>query len=53
MAVDGISFDLALGKATGLIGPNGAGKSTALKLIAGAVRPQGGEILLDGGRRSR
>ena len=36
-AVDGLSFDLVPGKATGLIGPNGAGKSTALKLIAGAV----------------
>jgi branched-chain amino acid transport system ATP-binding protein len=47
-AVDGLSFDLVPGKATGLIGPNGAGKSTALKLIAGAVRPQGGQVLVDG-----
>jgi branched-chain amino acid transport system permease protein len=47
-AVDGLSFDLAPGKATGLIGPNGAGKSTALKLIAGAARPQSGQVLVDG-----
>ena len=47
-AVDGLSFDLVPGRATGLIGPNGAGKSTALKLIAGAVRPQGGQVLVDG-----
>jgi branched-chain amino acid transport system permease protein len=47
-AVDGLSFDLAPGQVTGLIGPNGAGKSTALKLIAGAVRPSAGQVVVDG-----
>jgi branched-chain amino acid transport system permease protein len=47
-AVDGVSFDLAPGKATGLIGPNGAGKSTALKLIAGALPPSAGHVVLGG-----
>jgi ABC-type branched-subunit amino acid transport system ATPase component/ABC-type branched-subunit amino acid transport system permease subunit len=47
-AVDGLSFDLVPGEATGLIGPNGAGKSTALKLIAGALRPHGGQVLVEG-----
>jgi len=47
-AVDGLSFDLAPGQVTGLIGPNGAGKSTALKLIAGAVRPAAGRVVVDG-----
>lgn len=47
-AVDGLSFELAPGQATGLIGPNGAGKSTALKLIAGAVPPTSGQVTVDG-----
>jgi ABC-type branched-subunit amino acid transport system ATPase component/ABC-type branched-subunit amino acid transport system permease subunit len=47
-AVNGLSFELAPGQATGLIGPNGAGKSTVLKLIAGAIAPSGGHILVDG-----
>jgi ABC-type branched-subunit amino acid transport system ATPase component/ABC-type branched-subunit amino acid transport system permease subunit len=47
-AVDGLSFRLVPGKATGLIGPNGAGKSTALKLIAGAMRPSAGQVVLGG-----
>jgi branched-chain amino acid transport system permease protein len=46
-AVDGLSFELAPGKATGLIGPNGAGKSTALKLISGAIAPNSGQVLID------
>lgn len=46
-AVDGLSFDLPAGEVTGLIGPNGAGKSTALKLIAGAIAPSGGQVLVD------
>lgn len=47
-AVDGLSFELAPGQVTGLIGPNGAGKSTVLKLIAGAIAPSGGQVLVDG-----
>jgi ABC-2 type transport system ATP-binding protein len=31
-----------------LIGPNGAGKSTTLKALVGLVRPDGGELLVDG-----
>jgi len=45
-AVDKVSFELPPGTATGLIGPNGAGKSTALKLIAGALAPNGGQVVL-------
>ena len=47
-AVDGVSFVLPHGEITGLIGPNGAGKSTALKMIAGALPPTRGQILVDG-----
>lgn len=47
-AVDGATFSLPRGSLTGLIGPNGAGKSSALRLIAGALRPSNGSIVLDG-----
>ncbi|WP_236789399.1 ribosomal protection-like ABC-F family protein [Amycolatopsis sp. GM8] len=36
------------GGRTGLVAPNGAGKSTLLKLIAGALRPGGGSVSVDG-----
>jgi branched-chain amino acid transport system ATP-binding protein len=47
-AVAGVSFDVPRGRITGLIGPNGAGKSTALGMIAGAIRPSRGSVLLNG-----
>jgi len=47
-AVDGVSFDVGEGRITGLIGPNGAGKSTVLGMVAGAIGPTGGSILLNG-----
>ncbi len=47
-AVDGCSFQVPRGQITGLIGPNGAGKSTAVSLLAGSIRPDGGQISLLG-----
>ncbi|WP_211465054.1 ABC transporter ATP-binding protein [Collimonas silvisoli] len=47
-AVDGVSFQVRQGQTLGLIGPNGAGKSTTVGLICGLLRPDAGEILLDG-----
>ncbi len=47
-AVDGMSLDLMRGEILGLIGPNGAGKTTLFNLIAGALRPTSGQILLNG-----
>ena len=44
----GASFALERGTATALLGPNGAGKTTLLRLASGVLRPQTGEILLDG-----
>jgi sodium transport system ATP-binding protein len=43
-----ISFALPVGAVVALIGGNGAGKSTLLRLIAGALRPDAGEIVLFG-----
>ncbi|MCJ1899189.1 ABC transporter ATP-binding protein [Paracoccus versutus] len=45
---DDVSFDLQPGEALGIIGPNGAGKSTLFNLITGNLRPDAGQILLDG-----
>jgi lipopolysaccharide export system ATP-binding protein len=38
------------GEAVGLLGPNGAGKTTVFTIIMGLIRPDQGEILLDGRR---
>ena len=47
-AVDGVSFAVPKGGIVALIGPNGAGKTTTFNLIAGAIRPDGGRVRLDG-----
>jgi branched-chain amino acid transport system ATP-binding protein len=47
-AVRGISLSVAAGELAVLLGANGAGKSSTLKAIAGALRPSGGRITLDG-----
>ena len=43
-ALDGVSFDTAPGRVTGLIGPDGAGKTTLMRLACGLLRPALGEI---------
>src|SRR5882757_3902217 len=48
LALDGATISLSSGEIHGLVGHNGAGKSTLLRLLAGAERPDAGELLLDG-----
>lgn len=47
-AVAALDLKLERGEVLGLLGVNGAGKSTTLALIAGALRPDAGRVLLDG-----
>ena len=47
-ALDHADFDLYPGEILAVIGDNGAGKSTLIKAISGAVRPDEGEIRLEG-----
>ena len=47
-AVRGVSLAVAAGERRALIGPNGAGKTTLFGLIAGAIRPDRGRVLLRG-----
>ena len=48
MVLKGISFRVHRGEAVGLIGKNGCGKSTTLKLLARILRPNGGQIRING-----
>jgi ABC-2 type transport system ATP-binding protein len=48
LAVDDLSFTIEKGSVVGFLGPNGAGKSTTLKMIAGFLAPDAGEVILNG-----
>lgn len=48
VAIDGISFNVSKGEVFGLLGSNGAGKSTTIKILAGILRPSGGEVFVGG-----
>ncbi len=48
--VQKVSLDLVPGRLIGVIGPNGAGKSTLVRLLSGLLRPDAGQVTLDGRR---
>ena len=48
MVVHDVSLSVRQGEAVGLLGPNGAGKTTVFYMITGLVKPDKGEIELDG-----
>jgi branched-chain amino acid transport system ATP-binding protein len=47
-AADGVSFSLQHHEFVAIIGPNGAGKTTFLNLVTGYLKPQKGEVWLEG-----
>jgi ABC-type Fe3+/spermidine/putrescine transport system ATPase subunit len=47
-ALDGVTLEVEPGERLALLGPSGCGKTTALKIIAGLLEPDSGDVLLDG-----
>ncbi|MDD4571342.1 MAG: ABC transporter ATP-binding protein [Clostridia bacterium] len=47
-ALFGVSINVNDGEVVSVVGSNGAGKSTLLKAISGLMKPEGGEVVLDG-----
>jgi ABC-2 type transport system ATP-binding protein len=48
IAVDNLSLTVRKAEIFGLLGPNGAGKSTSIKMMVGLLRPDSGDIKIDG-----
>lgn len=47
-ALKNVDFSIDAGEVVAVVGENGAGKSTLMKILAGAIEPNGGELCLDG-----
>ena len=48
VAVDDLTLDVAAGELFAFLGPNGAGKTTTIKMMAGLLRPDSGQIVIAG-----
>lgn len=48
VAVKDLSFNVKKGECYGLLGPNGAGKTTTLRMMATLIKPDKGDIIVDG-----
>ena len=48
VAAHDITFEVQPGRIFGLLGPNGAGKSTTMRLMNGLLKPDAGQVLIDG-----
>lgn len=46
--LEGVSLSVSSGDVVGLLGPNGAGKTTCFYMVVGLVKPDQGQIILDG-----
>jgi len=47
-ALDNLNLTIDNGQIFGFVGPNGAGKTTTMKIVAGLLRPDSGQVYLDG-----
>jgi ABC-type uncharacterized transport systems, ATPase components len=52
-ALDGASLEVEAGEVHALLGENGAGKTTLMRILAGRLSPDAGEVWLDGKRITR
>jgi len=48
LILDCVDMDIRRGSVVAIMGPSGVGKTTILKLIAGALKPDAGSVLIDG-----
>ncbi len=47
-ALDNLDLEINKGELLGIIGPNGAGKTTAIRIICGILKPDSGDVVVNG-----